>query len=177
MKTINKLFLIIILMNASTIIAQNWKQTLHEKLPLLGHRNWIVVVDAAYPAQTTPGITTILCDEPQEQVVKTVVEELAATQHVRPVIYLDKELQYVAEKNAPGIINYRNALNSILSGSKPEVMLHENIISMLDEAGKTFNIIVLKTKLTLPYTSVFFKLECGYWTDEAEKQLRTAMAK
>jgi len=48
---------------------------------------------------------------------------------------------------------------------------------MLDDAGKTFNIILLKTKLTLPYTSVFFKLECGYWTDEAEKQLRAAMAK
>jgi len=164
-------------MNASTIMAQNWKQTLHEKLPLLGHRNWIVVVDAAYPAQTTPGITTILCNEPQEQVVKAVVEELAATKHVRPVIYLDKELQYVAEKNAPGITNYRNVLNTVLSGRKPEVMLHENIISMLDDAGKTFNIILLKTKLTLPYTSVFFKLECGYWTDEAEKQLRTDMKK
>ncbi|MDP4291175.1 MAG: hypothetical protein Q8908_08845, partial [Bacteroidota bacterium] len=64
-----------------------------------------------------------------------------------------------------------------LSGSKPEVMLHENIIAMLDDAGKTFNILLLKTKLTLPYTSVFFRLECGYWTDEAEKELRAAMAK
>ncbi|MDP4289557.1 MAG: hypothetical protein Q8908_00595, partial [Bacteroidota bacterium] len=159
MKTINKFYLILILMNASTLMAQNWKQTLHEKLPLLGHRNWIVVVDAAYPSQTSPGITTILCDEPQEKVVKTVLEELASTQHVRPVIYLDKELQYVAEKNALGITNYRNALHTLLSGSKPEVMLHENIIAMLDDAGKTFNILLLKTKLTLPYTSVFFRLE------------------
>ena len=177
MKTIHKLILILLLMNATALSAQSWKQTLMEKLPFLGHRNWIVVVDAAYPAQTSPGIVTILCDDPQEQVVKTVVEALAGTKHVRPVIYLDKELQYVAEKNAPGITAYRNALNTVLSKSKPEVMLHENIISMLDEAGKTFNIILLKTKLTLPYTSVFFKLECGYWTDDAEKQLRTDMAK
>jgi len=32
--------------------------------------------------------------------------------------------------------------------------------------------LLLKTKLTLPYTSVFFRLDCGYWTDEAETQLR-----
>ena len=36
-----------------------WEQLLEERLPLFGHRNWIVVADAAYPAQCRPGIETI----------------------------------------------------------------------------------------------------------------------
>ena len=162
-------------MSATTLSAQNWKQSLLERLPYLGHRNWIVVVDAAYPAQTSPGIETILCNESQEQVVKVVIEELSKTKHVRPVVFLDKELQYVNEANALGVSVYREAISTILSKSKPEVLSHEKIISMLDEAGKTFKIILLKTRLTIPYTSVFFRLECGYWTEEAEKQLRENM--
>lgn len=164
--------LLLFLCTSSALLAQTWKQTLSERLPYLGHRNWIVVVDAAYPAQTSAGIETILCDEPQEKVVKAVIDELAKTKHVRPVIFLDNELQYVSENYASGITDYRNALNVVLSKNKTEVMPHEKIISMLDEAGKTFKIILLKTKLTLPYTSVFFRLDCDYWSDEAEKQLR-----
>jgi hypothetical protein len=30
--------------------------------------------------------------------------------------------------------------------------------------------------LTIPYTSVFLRLDCGYWTDEQEKKLRAKMA-
>ncbi|MDE3198919.1 MAG: hypothetical protein KGN84_21400 [Acidobacteriota bacterium] len=28
---------------------QSWRATLEERLPLYGHRNWIVVADSAYP--------------------------------------------------------------------------------------------------------------------------------
>jgi hypothetical protein len=34
---------------------------------------------------------------------------------------------------------------------------------------------VLKTNMTLPYTSVFIELDCGYWSPEAEARLRAAM--
>jgi len=36
-----------------------WESQLHRQLPLYGHRNWIVVADSAYPAQSRPGIETI----------------------------------------------------------------------------------------------------------------------
>ena len=35
--------------------------------------------------------------------------------------------------------------------------------------------LIIKTPMTLPYTSVFFQLECGYWNAESEQQLRDAM--
>jgi hypothetical protein len=155
--------------------AGDWKTILAERLPLLGHRNWIVVVDAAYPAQTSPGVEVVLCEDFQIDVVHGVLEELARAKHVRPVVYLDKELDHVAEKDAPGITEYRQKLGDLLGNLNKKTALHEKIIGKLDEAGKTFKILLLKTRLALPYTSVFFQLECGYWSDDAEKNLRKTM--
>ena len=155
--------------------AADWKEKLQQELPLLGHRNWIVVADSAYPLQTAPGIETIYVKADQLEVVKGVIAELAKTQHVKPTIYTDTEMKFVAEKNAPGISAYREALEKILANQPVQVLPHEQIIGKLDEAGKTFKVLLIKTTLTKPYTSVFFQLECGYWNAESEKQLREAM--
>jgi hypothetical protein len=56
-----------------------------------------------------------------------------------------------------------------------QVLPHEQIIGKPDEAGKTFKVLLIKTPLTKPYTSVFFQLECGYWNAKAESELREAM--
>jgi hypothetical protein len=71
---------------------------------------------------------------------------------------------------------YREALATLLGKSGSQSLPHEQIISKLDEAGKTFHILVLKTRLTIPYTSVFLRLDCGYWDDDAEKRLREKMS-
>ena len=52
---------------------------------------------------------------------------------------------------------------------------HEVNIDRLDQAGETFHVLLFKTDLALPYTSVFIELEAGYWTPEAEASLREAM--
>ncbi len=96
-------------MNLNSASAGNWRDILTQRLPLYGHRNWIVVVDAAYPAQTSQGIETILCEDSQIDVVRGVLEVLAGAKHVRPTIYLDRELDAVSEKDAPGISEYREA--------------------------------------------------------------------
>lgn len=68
---------------------QNWKTTRSNQHNLLGHRNWIVVTDLAYPLQSNPG-----------------------------------------------------------------------------------NAIIIKTPLTIPYTSVFLELDCAYWDASREKEIR-----
>ena len=166
---------LITLMTTTAIAAENWKAKLQAELPLLGHRNWIVVADAAYPLQTAPGIETICANADQVTVVKEVLAALAKTKHVKPTIYTDSEMKFVAEKNAPGIGAYRDALAKILANQPVQVLPHEQIIGKLDEAGKTFKVLLIKTPLTLPYTSVFFQLECGYWNAAAEKELRDAV--
>lgn len=155
-----------------TLQASDWKETLKKSMPLLGHRNWIVVVDSAYPWQTSPGVQTITTEADQVEVIRTVLELLASTQHVKPTIYVDRELEYVPKDAAPGISAYREKLAELFAGSEISKLPHEKIIAKLDEAGKTFHVLLLKTKLTIPYTSVFFQLECGYWDAASEKRLR-----
>ena len=163
------------LMTTTVLAAESWKTKLRAELPLLGHRNWIVVADSAYPLQTAPGIETIYVAADQLDVVKGVLAELANARHVQAAIYTDAELKFVSDKNAPGIGAYRDGLGKILAGSVVRVLPHEEIIAKLDEAGKTFKVLLIKTTLTKPYTSVFFQLECGYWNAESEKELREAM--
>jgi hypothetical protein len=63
----------------------------------------------------------------------------------------------------------------MLADKSAQVLPHEQIIAKLDEAGKTFKVLLIKTPLALPYTSVFFQLDCGYWNAASEKELRDAM--
>ena len=154
----------------------DWHQRLREELPLLGHRNWIAVVDSAYPLQTSAGIETVETNADQLDVVRAVLDQVGKAKHVRPVIFTDAELKLVPESDAKGVTAYREALTSLLGKTDAQSLPHEQIISKLDEAGRTFHILVLKTTLTIPYTSVFVRLDCGYWTDEDEKRLREKMA-
>lgn len=159
----------------SSIASESWKAELKKELPLLGHRNWIVVADSAYPLQTSPGIETITANEDQIKVIQGVLSSLAKTEHVKPTIFTDAEMKFVPENAAPGVDAYRTQLKKLLAGQIQEVLPHEQIIAKLDEAGKTFKILIIKTPLTIPYTSVFFQLGCGYWNPIAEKALRDAM--
>jgi len=153
----------------------DWRARVTEELPLLGHRNWIAVVDSAYPLQTSAGIETIETNADQLDVVRAVLDQVGKAKHVRPVVFTDAELKFVPEGDANGVAAYREALTSLLGKTDVQSLPYEQIISKLDEAGKTFHILVLKTNLTIPYTSVFIRLDCGYWTDEDEKKLREKM--
>jgi len=156
--------------------SNDWRARVSEELPLLGHRNWIAVVDSAYPLQTSSGIETVETGSDQLEVVRQVLEELSKAKHVRPVIFTDAELKVVPESDAKGVTAYREALSKLIGKMEAQSLPHEEIISKLDEAGKTFHILVLKTKLTIPYTSVFIRLYFCNGTADAEKRLRQAMA-
>jgi len=156
--------------------APGWQQIVADRAKLYGHRNWIVIVDAAYPAQSRAGIETIATDAGQTEVLRHVLALLDRQPHVRPLVYTDAELPHVAEPDAPGIAAYRKELAGLLAGRSINTLPHEQIIAKLDQAGATFHILILKTKLTLPYTSVFLELDCGYWSDDAERRLRQAFS-
>jgi hypothetical protein len=153
-----------------------WREILNDRLKIYGHRNWIVVADSAYPLQSNPGIETIVSTESQIETVRHVLEALQKAPHIRPIVYTDKELQYVPEQDAAGIEAYRHLLSGLfdgyLHGQKPTAIAHDAVIHQLDDASKTFNVLIIKTNMALPYTSVFFELRAGYWSDEAERRLR-----
>ena len=152
-----------------------WQMRLAQVLPLLGHRNWIMIVDSAYPLQSSAGVETIETNTDQMQVIRQVLGAIDSSIHVRPIVYMDAELPFVTEKDAPGVTAYREGIKTVLAGKKITSLPHEQIIAKVDEVGKTFHIVVLKTTMTVPYTSVFLQLNCKYWTDDAEEQMRKAM--
>ncbi len=154
-----------------------WKQVVQSRLPLYGHRNWIVVADSAYPSQTAEGIETVVADASQLEVLDYVLKALASSRHVTPTIYTDAELQYLSDKDAPGISGYRDQLSAMLQERKKNTLLHEQLIGKLDTVSKSFRVLILKTTSALPYTSVFLQLDCSYWPPEAESRLRAAMSK
>ncbi|MFM7151613.1 MAG: hypothetical protein ACKO23_17445 [Gemmataceae bacterium] len=145
---------------------------LGNQLRRLGHRNWIAIVDSAYPQQVKPGIDLRLVEGDQLDVVVEVLKALDMAKNVRPVIYLDAELPSISEADAPGISEYRTGLKKVMGKRTAISLPHEKIIENLDKAAETFKVLMLKTNLTLPYTSVFIQLECGYWSEAAEKRLR-----
>jgi L-fucose mutarotase/ribose pyranase (RbsD/FucU family) len=152
-----------------------WEQKLLRELPGLGHRNWIVVADSAYPAQVSPGIEIVVSSEDHFAVLEKVLKAIDGSKHIRPRIYMDKELAYVTEDLAPGIEACRGKLEAMLKGREVKRVLHEELIARLDEVAKTFRILMIKTTLALPYTSVFMELDCGYWRSEAEAKMRESM--
>jgi hypothetical protein len=153
----------------------NWEQILRDRLQRYGHRNWLVIADSAYPDQCSPGVETIIADEEHIAVLNKVHAILSASGHVTATAYTDRELTYVREEDAPGITAYRETLTDLLKGFEVHTVPHETIIFHLDRAAEKFCALLIKTNMRIPYTSVFFQLECGYWNAKAEKRLRTAM--
>ena len=154
---------------------QNWKVEFENQLPLLGHRNWILVVDKAFPLQNAGGITTLYTDEKLLDVLRFTLDELADASHVKPVIYTDSELDYLNEEMVPGVGEYRESLGRIFGSTGIRTILHDSVFVKIDEASELFGILVLKTNETIPYSSVFLELDCKYWSPGQENKLRQMM--
>jgi len=152
-----------------------WQVRLHETLPLLGHRNWVLIVDSAYPLQNSPGIETVETGAPLADVLRLTLDEIDHSIHVRPAVYLDAELPFVPEQDVPGVSQYRNDLKTILGTQSVNSLPHEELLRKVDDVSRSYKVLILKTRETIPYTSVFLQLNCKYWSDDAEARLRAAM--
>jgi hypothetical protein len=161
---------------ATTVRGQNeWQRKVKDELPLMGHRNWIVIVDSAYPLQSGAGVETIETGQDQLHVLDYVLDSVKNSPHVRPIVHTDAELQYVPESEAPGVERYRQEVKTRFAGLPSDSLLHQTLIDRLNELGKSFHVLILKTNMTIPYTSVFLQLDCRYWSAESEARLRTTM--
>ncbi len=154
---------------------QNWKYQFDKKLPLLGHRNWILVVDKAFPEQNAAGIEYINSNDNLLPTLAYVLGEVNKSTHVKPIIYQDKELNYITETQSKGVTQFVEASKKIFANQQVQTMLHDSVFKKLDAESKLFKVLVIKTNETIPYTSVFMQLDCSYWNTEKENQLRLQM--
>ena len=160
----------------TAVTQSEWERRLIALLPLYGHRNWIVVADSAYPAQSRQGIETIVADAEQIDAVRVVHDAIPDPGTHEQTFMWIRNCGFVDERDAPGVSDYRKDLNKVLYGAQLNRIPHEQIIHMLDQSAQTFRVLIIKTDMTIPYTSVFFELDCGYWNAEAEQRLRQAIA-
>ena len=149
---------------------KDWQAKLEEMLPLLGHRNWIVIADMAYPLQSGEGIVTLYADKPYLEVLKTVVGKINEAPHVFAHVYNDKELEFITEDMVKGIDSLRSSIKGIC-GPEASSVMHEELISRLDEAGKLFTVVIINNPLTVPYTTTFLELDCDYWDAARQGEL------
>ena len=159
------------------VTQQDWKQQLNKEIPLLGHRNWILVVDKAFPLQNAEGVITLDTQDDLLDVLQYTLNQVGSASHIKPIIYTDKELEFITRELVPEIDDYRKSLSGIIGNSDIQVLLHDSVFVKIDEASKLFKTLVLKTNETIPYSSVFIQLDCKYWSPDQESQLRELMLK
>lgn len=154
---------------------KNWISTFKDMLPLMGHRNWIAVVDSAYPYQSGESIITINTDEDIIDVTDKVIKILGHADHVKPIIYRDAEFDFMDEALLGGVDKMKADFNRVFLDSKLTTIPHDDIFSLFEKASSLFKIIILKTNSQIPYSSTFIRLDCGYWPADKESILREKM--
>lgn len=152
--------------------SKDWKGSINHQVNQLGYRNWIVVSEASFPAHNRPGMRQVVSDAEVPEVVDYVLNALEQTQHVRPHIYLTREMRSVENHFAPGIDSMRERIMASLHGHEPTELDQQSLITLLESVNQSYDVLVIRTPTALPYTSVFLELQPGYWDTESEDRLR-----
>lgn len=156
-------------------VSDNWEQAFNAKLTMLGHRNWILIVDKAFPEQNAAGMEYIYANEDLNTVLKKVIDQINLSGHVKPIVYRDKELGFISEQQAKGVTQFKTGIANTLVNLPVQTMLHDSVFKKLDTESKLFKVLVIKTNEVIPYTSVFLQLDCAYWTKSKEDTMRNKM--
>lgn len=156
--------------------AMTWRDEFVAEMPMLGHRNWVVIADAAFPQQCSAGMKMLYADASLLDAATEILSIVKQAKHVRSRIMTDLELDALDDVLCPGVEQFRRDLDRLVSGHGGRLPVpHEDILKQMSEVGKTYTILMIKTPMTIPYTSVFIDLQCGYWSDSAEAQMRARM--
>ena len=149
-----------------------WRDALMMQTAHLGYRNWIVVAEASFPAHSRPGVRQITADEEIPVVVDEVLRTLERTEHVTPNVFVAREMRVVENDYAPGIDEFRKQLQTALHARETTELEQQSLLTLMEDATKSFEVLVIRTNTALPYTSVFMELQPGYWNGDSEDRLR-----
>lgn len=150
----------------------DWQTTVDRQAGQLGYRNWIVIAEASFPAHNRPGLRQVTASADIPETLDYVLRALEKTEHVRPQVYLTRELGAVENDFAPGIDELRKRLKDALHGHEPTVLDQQSLLTLLQDANRSFDVLVIRTSSALPYSSVFLELQPGYWDVDSETRLR-----
>lgn len=149
-----------------------WRGAVDRKAGQLGYRNWIVVAEASFPAHNREGLRQVNAPVEIPEAVDYVLNALERTENVRPNVYLTRELSAVENDFAPGIDEFRERIIASLHGHETTILEQQSLLTLLEDANRSFEVLVIRTETALPYTSVFLELQPGYWDADSESRLR-----
>lgn len=81
----------------------------------------------------------------------------------------------MSNDTAPGIDEWKRKTQQALLGMETTSLEQESLMSLVADANRSFEVLVVRTSSALPYSSIFIELQPGYWDAEAEQQLRARM--
>lgn len=151
---------------------KSWQTAVDQQASQLGYRNWIVIAEASFPAQNRPGIRQVSAPAEVPEVLDHVLQTLEQTENVRPRLYLTRELRSVENDIAPGIEDHRKRLKAALHSHETTELDQQSLITLMEDANRSFDVLVIRTQSALPYSSVFLELQPGYWDSTSEGMLR-----
>jgi len=147
------------------------------ELQQLGARNWVVIADPTYPIPAGAGVYTMTVASGTAETFREVLDLLELQASLTPRIWVCNEMEAVPEHLAPGMAEYTKEVSSLLSG-RFCYRLDERIIAMqLADAAQKFRVLFIKTNTRLPYSTLAIELDSGYWSPDAEEEVRTRLEK
>lgn len=149
-----------------------WQSAVGRQAGQLGYRNWIVIAEASFPAYNRPGLRQVTAPVDVPDAVDYVLSVLEQTENVRPHVYMTRELRAVENDFAPGIDELRQRLKDSLHGHEATELDQQSLLTLIEDANRSFDVLVIRTPTALPYSSVFLELQPGYWDVDSETRLR-----
>jgi D-ribose pyranose/furanose isomerase RbsD len=149
-----------------------WRAAVDRQAAQLGYRNWVVIAEASFPAHNRPGMRQVTAPVEVPEAVDYVLQVLERTENVRPQIYLTRELRSVENDFAPGIDELREKLQASLHGHEATELDQQSLLTLIEDATRSFDVLVIRTQSAMPYSSVFLELRPGYWDADSEQRLR-----
>jgi L-fucose mutarotase/ribose pyranase (RbsD/FucU family) len=156
----------------ATKSSSEWQAAVDRQVGQLGYRNWIVVAEASFPAHSRHGVRQVTADVDVPTALDYVLKTLERTETVRPQLYVTRELRSVENDFAPGIDDLRKRIKSSLHSHETTELDQQSLLTLLEDANRSFDVLVIRTTSALPYSSVFLELQPGYWDVESETRLR-----
>ena len=73
---------------------------------------------------------------------------------------------------APGIDELLKAIKSSTRGHELTELDQQSLLTLVEDANRSFDVLVIRTPTALPYSSIFIELQPGYWDAVSENRLR-----
>lgn len=150
----------------------DWKGAVATQVNQLGYRNWIVVSEASFPAHSRAGVHQVYAPVEIPEAVDFVLRSIEQTEHVRPRIYLAREIRSIENDYAPGVDELRKQIGNSLHSNETTELDHQALLTLMEDANRSFDVLVIRTNTAIPYSSVFMELQPGYWDADSEQHLR-----